>query len=876
MTYAGLLVVAVSISAPGPSLPQQRASDRDGGSFSLVSPEAEIAGREVQAQAAEKAGRHDEALDYHLRALERARPLGRPRLVAVLLNRTGRTLEAAGRVQDAVLAYESALRALEGEAGLQVGAEIDRLRASRKGYDAAPPSAPPDLYGEDLVPEMQKAESDPALVVKLLVNVGNAYARQPQDGPALTAYERALARPEAANLPVLRAHALANAGEILRRQGQVARAEAMLTEARGLIVAHAAPVERRRVLVLLAGIQRDRGQFRPSLINYRAALDLYALVDDPLGEGRAWAGLGRTQLVRRRFSEARTAYEHAVARATSIRNDELLWHAYWGLGRARRALGDLDGAAKALRQSFDRIQLWRGQLATDEGKVAFLEGARDVADQLIEVHLARAPKEPRAWAEALGVVEEARGRALADLMANASRAAPEAAGPPRPVTCNPRGPPDFPEGYAQLAMGRPPVLADGAPAAGVDKSDQVPFSVVQMAPGIRSGRRMAGREALPARPEPPDSANAAAPPPTPLPHLVFHVLRTRTAVFAVSAGGAVRGHVAKFGRAVLTKRVAALRRALRVDRGARGMELLGTAEDLTGTGATPAETLLRELHRDLVEPLAGELPPDGAALVIEPHDVLWLVPFAALRTADGRWLAERWPILHAPSAAALDAIRATPGPGAPVTLQALVVGNPITAPVAVRWRGLEATFGPLRGAESEARAIAGLIPDSQRRLLVGAEGDLEAIVSDVHRRGIVHLATHGVAFGDDPLDSFVLLGPSRCGQLLTAREATALSLSADLVVLSACQTSLGRITGDGIIGLARAFMVAGARTVLVSQWSVDDASTRELMVEFYQQYLQRGADKATALQRAMQTVRSQSGRAAPRYWAPFMVIGAES
>ena len=873
--WAALLVLGASLFAPSRALPQQGAWDRDGGSASLASPEAEIAAREAQAQAAEKAGRLDEALDRHLRALERARTLGRPRLVAVLLNRTGRTLEAAGRVQDAVRAYETGLMALAQERGLHVAEEINRLRQMRKGYDSASASTPPDLYGEDLAPDLEQAERDPALVVKLLVNIGNAYARQPQDGPALNAYQRALQRPEIAAFPALRGHALANTGEILRRQGRMAQAQGKLSEASRLMARYAEPVERRRVLALLAGIERDQKRFPLSLAKYRAALALYAQVDDALGEGRAWAGLGRLQLMWHHFDDARLAYERAVARATLTGNTDLLWNAYWGLGRAKRSVGDLDGAAEALGKSLDRIHLWRGQLATDEGKVAFLDGARDVADELIEVHLARARNNFSAWAEALDVVETTRGRALADLMASARRSEPDIVESPGAVRCRPQGPPDFPDGYAHLISA---AHSTGSLANAMPGSDPPAFSARQMAEGIPSTTQPDIQNAGGIRSDPPASGDAGTPPPVQLSRLVFHVLRTRTVVFAVSAGGAVRAHVAKVGRVALTRRVAAIRRALRVARDGRGMELLGTAEDLAAGGATATETetLLRELHRDLVEPLAAELPPDGTVLVIEPHDVLWLVPFAALRAADGRWLADRWPILHAPSAAALGAIRALPRPGAPATLQALVVGNPITIPVSVRWRGLEATFGPLRGAESEARAIAALFPDAQRRLLVGAEGDLETVVSDLHRQGIVHLATHGVAFGEDPLDSFVLLGPSRCGQLLSAREATALSLRADLVVLSACQTGLGRITGDGIIGLARAFMVAGARTVLVSQWSVDDASTRELMVEFYQQYLKRGADKATALQRAMQTVRSQSGRGAPRYWAPFMVVGAES
>ena len=99
-------------------------------------------------------------------------------------------------------------------------------------------------------------------------------------------------------------------------------------------------------------------------------------------------------------------------------------------------------------------------------------------------------------------------------------------------------------------------------------------------------------------------------------------------------------------------------------------------------------------------------------------------------------------------------------------------------------------------------------------------------------------------------------------------------MAADLVTLSACQTGLGKISGDGVIGLGRAFLGAGARSVLVSQWNVSDQATAALMARFYHYYLDED-DKALALQRAMQDIRAQSEYSHPRYWAPFMLIGAD-
>jgi CHAT domain-containing protein len=320
--------------------------------------------------------------------------------------------------------------------------------------------------------------------------------------------------------------------------------------------------------------------------------------------------------------------------------------------------------------------------------------------------------------------------------------------------------------------------------------------------------------------------------------------------------------------------------------------------------------LLRALYADLIAPLAGAVPANGTPVVIEPHGSLWLLPFVALQDDDGTWLADRWPLLFAPSADVLDEIRRDQDYGAPGELKPLVVGNPVM-PSPAQEGGMEITLQPLPGAEREARAIAGLFGDgvgpgdTTPTLLLGPAADWATVVAQMPRHGIVHLATHGLANARDPLASFVALGvpkPStlealhqRQGSLnwpqtrffsqfldsqgasglLTAEQILYLPLPADLVTLSACQTGLGQISGDGMIGLARSFLVAGARAVLVSQWSVSDEATAELMLAFYRHYLALD-DKALALQRAMQELRAREEYAHPRYWAPFVVVGAEA
>jgi CHAT domain-containing protein len=146
---------------------------------------------------------------------------------------------------------------------------------------------------------------------------------------------------------------------------------------------------------------------------------------------------------------------------------------------------------------------------------------------------------------------------------------------------------------------------------------------------------------------------------------------------------------------------------------------------------------------------------------------------------------------------------------------------------------------------------------------------------------IVHLATHGYAYSSEARarDSFIALAPTpgEDGLLTVAEVLDALpSLQAELVVLSACQTGLGDLKqAEGSVGLQRAFLAKGARSLLVSLWSVSDEATEQLMRSFYAHWLS-GASKADALRRAQLEVRGAPGSRFhdARYWAAFQLVGA--
>ncbi|BAY62253.1 TPR repeat-containing protein [Calothrix brevissima NIES-22] len=285
---------------------------------------------------------------------------------------------------------------------------------------------------------------------------------------------------------------------------------------------------------------------------------------------------------------------------------------------------------------------------------------------------------------------------------------------------------------------------------------------------------------------------------------------------------------------------------------------------------------LKQLHEILIKPIAESLPknPNDRVIFI-PQDSLFLVPFPALQDADNKYLIEKHTILTAPSIQVLDLTRKQKLKNGSAKIgrsEALVVGNPTMPSVALKVGEKPVKLPPLLGAEREAIAIAPLL---KTKAITGSQATETAIARKMQQARYIHLATHGLLDDNRGLGSAIALTPSaKDDGLLTAEEILDMKINADLVVLSACDTGRGRITGDGVIGLSRSLISAGVPSVMVSLWSVDDGSTAFLMTEFYQN-LQQGLDKATALRKAMLTAKDKYNN--PLHWSAFTLIGeAES
>ena len=303
------------------------------------------------------------------------------------------------------------------------------------------------------------------------------------------------------------------------------------------------------------------------------------------------------------------------------------------------------------------------------------------------------------------------------------------------------------------------------------------------------------------------------------------------------------------------------------------------------------KTQSQPLYEKLFQPLESHLT-TARKLIIVTDGVLAYLPFETLvgggKRGTSTFLLERFAISYAPSASALAALRQlkTNSAGAKGFIG---FGDPVygkseeNAPATqTRERGFD--FRQLPYTRMEVNEIAALFPATDRRVLLGAEADEANVKSEpLGKYRYVHFATHALVDEEYPARSAIVLSAPTGDEAndkkedgaLQMAEVMRLKLNADLVTLSACRTGLGRMLhGEGIIGLTRAFLYAGADSVVVSLWNVNDIATASLMKAFYKN-LSQGLSKDDALRQAkLELLRSQQPAwRHPYFWAPFVLVG---
>ena len=279
----------------------------------------------------------------------------------------------------------------------------------------------------------------------------------------------------------------------------------------------------------------------------------------------------------------------------------------------------------------------------------------------------------------------------------------------------------------------------------------------------------------------------------------------------------------------------------------------------------PSLTLFYEI---LVKPVSELL--DEPEIIIVPDRNLYRVPFPALLNESGKYLSERFRIRVVPSLTTLKLIQDSPADYHCQT-DALVVGDPDVGVVIYRDE-VNKKFVPLPGARKEAEMIA-------RRLgvwpLLGQDATKKAVLEKLNSVSLIHIAAHGNGErGEIALASprSTVGIPQEDDYLLKMSDISKVKVRAKLVVLSCCHSGCGQIRAEGVVGIARAFLGAGARSVLVALWALHDRkATKKLMSRFYESLL-RGESTSVSLHAAMKWMRDHGFIKVSR-WAPLTLIG---
>jgi CHAT domain-containing protein/tetratricopeptide (TPR) repeat protein len=319
--------------------------------------------------------------------------------------------------------------------------------------------------------------------------------------------------------------------------------------------------------------------------------------------------------------------------------------------------------------------------------------------------------------------------------------------------------------------------------------------------------------------------------------------------------------------------------------------------------------LAAELSRVLLGPVASQI--EGRRLLIVCDGALHRIPFDALpnpASADSTPLVLSHEVIVIPSASVLSALRAAKPAGAAPKRLIAVLADPVFNPQDSRVggtgaaadagpapaeeaglhealrdlgdQGIEAALPRLNSSLREAETIEALTPGPEHMISTGFDANLKRVTGgELADFRIIHFATHGIFNDDRPeLSGLVLSRVDEAGRgrdaFLKADDIYDLHLNADLIVLSACRTGLGRqVSGEGLLGITRGFMYAGSRSVIASLWRVNDEATAELMKHFYASMFRDGLPPPAALRAAKEAVRSRERWRSPYFWAGFVMQG---
>ena len=531
-------------------------------------------------------------------------------------------------------------------------------------------------------------------------------------------------------------------------------------------------------------------------------------------EGEAYLAAGKR-------SQAKRIFESVVVDAKRLHQPDAQQIALNFLGKTAVNSGGANDAISYFKRSIGIVERLRAPLASEEFSMSFMAARLDPYDRLARVYL-----DENRVADAFRTIESGRSRSLVDALNNEKR---------------------FQDGSGELSTELARVREElNSYYKRLDRADE--DEVAELNSAVREREARVAKLTREIASVLSGNSNKAGDHSFNVKALLERLGDERTLIEFVEidrsfSAFVVTGTRIKFVRDLASvSDVAAALEDLHFQFGALRYGTAGM-ERFLGQMKARANACLARLYEMLFRPLEKLL--IGDSLVIVPAGLLHYVPFHALNS-DG-YLAERFEVSYAPSAGVWSKLQER---------QTRKIENSLLM-------GFADDRIPL--VEGEIDAVRRIVPKA--KMLVGDKATFSAFTRNAPNRDLIHLACHGQFRAENPMFSSLHLANG----WVTVRDICEQRLSAELVVLSACETGLNKVyAGDEILGLARGFLTAGAASLIVSLWTVNDAAASLLMQDLYRE-MQRGHTPAASLRKAQ--LDSIARGEHPYLWSPFVLIG---
>jgi CHAT domain-containing protein/tetratricopeptide (TPR) repeat protein len=851
-------------------------------------------------------GKLPRSIDFFQQALPLWRELGDRQGQALAFLNMGYTYSDLGQTRQAFDSYNQALalwqsaRERRGEAVTltALGRLYSRVGESQEALD----------FFERAMPLIHRV-GDPVEEARVFTGMAFVYGRVGEKQAALDYYERALSLFRAANYLNGEASTLGSAGRVYYSLGD--NQKAFEYHRRALLIFREVSDQRSEVSELkeIGRLYDSGGDKTGALKTYLLALSFERAQKDLSEQIDTLNLMGRVYEGQARMRRALECYERALSlsREAEYRFGEAA--TLYNLSRAERAGGDLTAARSRAESALEVAESLRAKVASQDLRASYFASVRQLYELYINLLMELHGRNPDAGydAAAFEACERGRARSLLETLAAARVGLREKAAPElleREAALREQLSRELkrraqPAEAGQLGAEDAAALTreiDELTARYHEAGAQVRVSVTEYT--AQSQPRPLGLREI--RERDLDDDNTLL--------LEFSLGEERSYLWVVSRNSLrsyelpPRGEIEAAAGRVRSLLVApALVQGESFD--SRRERMKGTEDAYRREASALSEMLLAQTAAGL----------GTKRLLIVADGALQYIPFSALpvpgRVGDPTPLLVEHEVTHQPSASALATLRGVEEKRRPAARAVAVFADPVfdaddsrllsgrdssyeTAQARTREAELSRALGDvgptwdrgniprLLASRAEAEGILGVMSDGDNLNAIGFDADKDAATGpELSQYRIIHFATHGVLDSEHPELSGLLLsrfdssGRPKEG-FLRLDDIYNLNLPADLVVLSACNTGLGKdVKGEGLVGLVRGFMYAGSTRVVASLWKVDDDATAELMTRFYREMLEEKKSPAAALREAQVAMWRQRHWHAPYYWAAFVLQG---